>query len=79
MFISEVGSQIVAKVKREFCGKCVPLALVDCLRALVNATGGHFTQAKSRDHGIVRAQKKVSKGRPNAPPKPCSVVTSLQV
>ena len=31
------------------------------------------TQAKSRDHEIVGAQEKVSKGRPNTPPKSCSV------
>ena len=36
------------------------------------------TQAKSRDHEIVRAQNKVSKGR-NTPPKSCSVVTNHQV
>ena len=35
--------------------------------------------AKSRDHEIVRAQKKVFKGRPNPPPNPCSVVTDAQV
>ena len=33
----------------------------------------------SRDHEIVRAQKKVSKGRPNTPPTSCSVVTGPQV
>jgi len=37
---------------------------------------GHSHKAKSRDHEIVRAQKKVSKGRPNAPP---SVVMDPQV
>ena len=37
------------------------------------------TRAKSRDHEIVRAQKEVSKGRPNTPPKSCSVVADLQV
>jgi hypothetical protein len=37
------------------------------------------TRAKSRDHEIVRAQKKVSKGRPNTPPKSCSVVIDPQV
>ena len=37
------------------------------------------TQAKSHDHDITRAQKKVSKGRPNTPPKSCSVVTDPQV
>ena len=31
------------------------------------------------DHNIVRAQKKVSKGRPNTPPKSCSAVTDPQV
>ena len=43
---------------------------------------GHFTQeprAKSRDHEIVRAQKKVSKGRPKTLPKPRSVVMDPQV
>ena len=38
------------------------------------------TRAKSRDHEIVRAQKKVSKGhRPKRPPQPCSVVIDPQV
>ena len=36
-------------------------------------------QAKSRDHEIVRAQKKVSKGCHMTPPKSCSVVTDPQV
>ena len=34
--------------------------------------GPLHTRAKSRDHEIVRAQKKMSKGCPKAPPKPCS-------
>ena len=37
------------------------------------------TRAKSCDHEIVRAQKKVAKGRPKAPPKSCSVVMDPQV
>ena len=37
------------------------------------------TRAKSRDHKIVRAQKKVSKGRPKTPPNSCTVVTDPQV
>ena len=37
------------------------------------------THTKSRDHEIVRAHKKVSKGRRNTPPKSCSVVTDTQV
>jgi hypothetical protein len=41
--------------------------------------GPLHTQAKSRDHEIVRAQKKVSKGRPKTPSKSCSVVTDPQV
>ena len=45
---------------------------IECKRPL-------HTQAKSRDHEIVRAQKKVSKGRPKIPPKSCSVVTDPQV
>ena len=36
-------------------------------------------QAKGRDHEIVRAQKKVSEGRPNTPPTSCSVVTDPRV
>ena len=41
--------------------------------------GPLHTWAKSRDREIVRAQKKVSKGRPKTPPKSCSVVTDPQV
>jgi len=41
--------------------------------------GSLHTRAKSRDHDIVRAQKEVSKGRPNAPPTSCSVVMNPQV
>ena len=41
--------------------------------------GPLHTRAKSRDHDIVRAQKKVSKGRPNTPPTSCSVVTDPRV
>ena len=43
-------------------------------------SGPLHTRAKSRDHGIVRAPKKVSKGRrPNTPPTSCSVVMGPQV
>ena len=41
--------------------------------------GPRHTRAKSCDHEILRAQKKVSKGRPTAPPKSCSVITDPQV
>ena len=41
--------------------------------------GPLHTQAKSRDHEIVRAQMKVSEGRPNTPLKSCSVVTDPHV
>ena len=44
-----------------------------------NYLGPLHTQAKSRDHTIVRAQKKVSKGHPNTPPKSYSVVTDPRV
>ena len=37
------------------------------------------TRANSRDHEIVRDQKKVTKGRHNTPPKSRSVVTDPQV
>ena len=43
------------------------------------ALGPFHTRAKSRDHEIVRAQKKVFKCRPNSPPKSCSVVTDPEV
>jgi hypothetical protein len=41
--------------------------------------GPLHTRAKSRDHEIGRAQKKAPKGRPDTPPKSCSVVTDRQV
>jgi hypothetical protein len=42
---------------------------------IITILGPLHTRAKSRDLEIVRAQKKVSKGRPNTPPKSwCSVV-----
>ena len=41
--------------------------------------GPLHTHAKSCDHDIVRAQKKVHEGRPKAPPKSCIVVTNPQV
>ena len=37
------------------------------------------TRVKSCDHDIVRAQMKASKGRPNIPSKPSSVVTNSPV
>jgi hypothetical protein len=41
--------------------------------------GPLHTRAKSRDHEVEGAQKKVSKGRPNTPPTSRSVVTNSQV
>ena len=41
--------------------------------------GPLHTQAKSRDHETVRAQKKVSKRLPNTLSKSCTVVTDPQV
>ena len=43
------------------------------------SVGPLHTRAKSRDHEIVRAQKKVSKGLPKTLSKSCSVVTDPQV
>ena len=40
--------------------------------------GPLHTRAKSRDHEIVSAQKKVSKGRLQTPPKSSSAVTYLK-
>ena len=37
------------------------------------------TRAKSRDHEIVTAQKKVTEGRLDTPPRSCIVVTDPQV
>jgi len=53
--------------------------MVSIVRTHSLILGPLHTRAKSRDHEIVRAQKKVSKGRPNTPPKSCSVVTDPQV
>ena len=36
------------------------------------------TRANNRNHETVRAQKKVSKGRPHTPPSLCRVVTDPQ-
>ena len=54
---------------------------------MLSAQGGSWstiwgplhTQAKSRDHDIVRAHKKVAKGHPKTPPKSCGVATDPQV
>jgi hypothetical protein len=43
------------------------------------ATSHTSQDSKSRDHKIVRAQKKVSKGRPKTPRKSGSVVKDPQV
>ena len=40
--------------------------------------GPLHTRAKGRDHEVLRAQKKVSKGRPKTAPKSCSVVKDPQ-
>ena len=45
----------------------------------IRALGPLHTRGGSRDHEIVRAQKKVSKGRANTPSKSCNVVTDPQV
>jgi hypothetical protein len=45
----------------------------------ISYLGPLHTRAKSHDHKIVRAQKKVSKGRRKTPPKSCSVVTDPQM
>jgi hypothetical protein len=42
-------------------------------------SGPLHTRTKSCDHGIVRAQKKVSKCHPKTPPESRSVVTDPQV
>ena len=56
---------------------CLVLSGIDPITILV--LGPLHTRAKSCDHEIVRAQKKVSKGCPKTPPKSCSVVTDSQV
>jgi hypothetical protein len=40
--------------------------------------GPLYTRAKSHDHIIVRALKKVTKGHPKTPPKSCIVVTDCK-
>ena len=58
---------------------CVKWALV--IRMLPHSfhSGPLHTRAKSRDHEVVRAPKKVSKGCSKTPSKSCSVVTGFQV
>ena len=58
---------------------CSPSSFGHTLEELTAPLGPLHTRAQSRDHGIVRAQKKVFKGRPNTPPKSCIVVTDPQV
>ena len=67
---------MVEKVK-EF--KCLKKCTREQGACSMRNLGPLHTRAKSRDHDIVRAQKKVSKGRPKAPSKSCSVVTDPQV
>jgi hypothetical protein len=43
------------------------------------ALGPLHTQAKRRDHEIVRDQQNVSKGHPKTPPKSRIVITNPQV
>ena len=46
---------------------------------LVWVLGSLHIRVKIRDHEMVRAQRKVSKGRPYTPPKSCSVVMDPRV
>ena len=63
-----------------YIGVCSNIKFWELVLGFVHPNMGHFhTWAKSCDHEIVRAQKKVSKGYPNTPPKPCSVVMDPQV
>ena len=48
-------------------------------RSCILNLGPLHTQAKSCDHEIVRALKKVFEGRPKTPPKSCSVIMDPQV
>ena len=48
------------------------------LTSELDELGPLHTQAKSHGHEILRAQNKVSKGRPNTPPKSCGVVIALK-
>jgi hypothetical protein len=66
------------------CGECQPSLWIIIIKhsdegITVLCEGPLHTRAKSRDHEIVRAQKKVSKGHPNTLPTSCSVVTDPQV
>ena len=56
-----------------------PLLLSNEVPQVLVPLGSLHTRAKSCDHEIVRAQKKVSKDRPKTPPKSCSVVMDYQV
>ena len=61
------------------CHKCFLQAWVLETAGLRQFRATSHIRAKSRDHGIVRAQKEVTKCRPNTPPTSCSVVTDPQV
>ena len=52
---------------------------IETLNRQLRDSGPLHTRAKSRDHEIVTAQKKVPKGHPNTPPKSGSVVTGPKV
>ena len=55
-----------------FCACILQFSFVHGWRCSIRA---NHTPAKSRDHEIVRAERKVSKGRPETLPKSCSVIT----
>ena len=49
------------------------------LNQFMSNRGPLRTRAMCRDHEIVRARKKLSKGRPNTPLESCHVITDPQV
>ena len=62
-FASHVGTTFLAQVKME----------------LESPQGALHTRTNSRNHEIVRSQKKVSKDHPNRLPKACGVVRDPQI
>ena len=73
-----VGGKVAQPVRATGSWK-LPVVWQGPKYVLIQVLGPLHTRAKSHDHEIVRAQKKLSKGSPKTPPKSCIVVTDLQV
>ena len=80
MRYDEIGLCVPQYKDTIFCSIPTTIKTTQVLaQSFTHIEGPLHTQAKSHDHEIVRAQKKMSKGCPKTPPKSCSVVTDPQV